>query len=78
LLVIRPKADVGQPRPLHGALALFDPLLASAALIVEAEDTFGWAWQVGDDKADAGIKLARMPFDFCRHAARNFFNKTER
>ena len=34
------------------ALALFDPLLASAAVVVEADDALGRSRQVGDDEAD--------------------------
>jgi hypothetical protein len=31
----------GQPRPLDGVLALLDPLLGGAALIVEGDDALG-------------------------------------
>jgi hypothetical protein len=51
------------------ALAFLDPLLAFAALVVEGDDPLGRARQVGDDKADARIKLAGMPFDFGDHPA---------
>lgn len=54
------KRAARQPRPLHGVLAFLDPLFGCAALIVEADDTFGRARQVPDDEADAGIKLARV------------------
>src|SRR5712691_3697980 len=59
-----------QPGPLHRVLAFLDPLLAGAALIVEADDPLGGAGQVGDDEADAGITLAGVPLDFCYDAAR--------
>ena len=36
---------------------------AGAALVVEGDDAFGRPRQVGDDEADARIKLARMPLD---------------
>ena len=52
-----------QPRPLDRSVALFDPLLACAALVVEGDDPLGRARQVGDDEADERIKLARMPLD---------------
>jgi hypothetical protein len=39
-------------------------LFARPALIVEGDDPVGRARQVGDDEADARIKLAGMPFDF--------------
>jgi len=59
-----------KPRPLDRSLALFDPLLACAALVVEDDDPLGRARQVGDDEADTRIKLARMPLDFGDHPAR--------
>ncbi len=55
------EGTAGQARPLDRTLALFDVLLRSAALIVESDDPLRRARQVGDDEADAGIKLARMP-----------------
>src|SRR5262249_2982013 len=42
-----------QPRPLDRALALLDPLLASAALAVESNDALGRAAHVRHDEADA-------------------------
>jgi hypothetical protein len=45
-------------------------LLRRAALIVEGDDVLGRTAQVGDDEADAGIKLARMPFDLGNNPAR--------
>jgi len=50
-----------QARPLDRALALFDILLASAAVVVEGNDALGRSRQVGDDKADTRIKLAGVP-----------------
>src|SRR6266513_586361 len=38
-------------------------LLAGAALVVEGDDALGRPRQVGDDEADARVKLARMPLD---------------
>jgi hypothetical protein len=58
-----------QPRPLDRALAFLDPLLAGAALIEEDDNPLGRAGQVGDDEADARIKLARMPFPITRRGA---------
>jgi hypothetical protein len=52
------------------ALAFLDPLFARPALIVEGDDPVGRARQVGDDEADARIKLTGMPFDFGDHPAR--------
>jgi hypothetical protein len=52
-----------EPRPSDRALAFLDPLLARPALVVEGDDVLGGARHVGDDKADARVKFARMPFD---------------
>ena len=43
--------------------SFLDPLLTGAALVVEGDDILGGSRHVGDDVADAWIKLARMPFD---------------
>ena len=59
-----------QPCPLDRPLAFLDPLFARPALIVEGDDPVGRARQVGDDEADARIKLAGMPFDFGDYPAR--------
>ena len=42
-------------------VALFNPLLGCPALVVEGHDALGRPRQVGDDEADARIKLAWMP-----------------
>src|SRR6202040_2397588 len=52
------------------AFSLFDPLFACAALVVEGDNPVDRARQVGDDEADARIKLARMPLDLGDHPAR--------
>jgi hypothetical protein len=57
------EAATRQPRPDDGVLTLLDPLLGGAAAIVEGNDPLRWAGQVGDDEADPGIELARMPLD---------------
>jgi hypothetical protein len=64
------------------ALAFLDPLFARPALIVEGDDPVGRARRVGDDEADARIKLAGMPFDLAitrrggsLEATRRSFNK---
>jgi hypothetical protein len=36
-------------------------MLCRAALIVEGDDPLGRSRQVGDDKADPRVQLARMP-----------------
>ena len=59
-----------QQRPIDLTLALFDPLFAGAALIVEGHDILDWMGQVGDYEADTGIKLTRMPLDLRSHPAR--------
>jgi hypothetical protein len=47
-------------------LALFDPLLSRAALVVEGDDSLGRTSQVDDDEADAPVQLGRMPLDLAR------------
>src|SRR5450756_2589915 len=56
--------------PLDRALAFLDPLLARPALVVEGDDPRGRSGHVGDDEADARIKLARVLLDLGNHAAR--------
>ncbi len=51
-------------------LAYLDPLLGGATLVVESNDPFGGTAHVGHDKADPGIKFARMPLDLGDHPAR--------
>jgi hypothetical protein len=58
-----------QPCPLDRAFTFFDPLLARPALIVEGDDPLGGARQVGDNEADARIKLTRVPLDLPMAAA---------
>src|SRR4029077_2401833 len=45
-------------------------MFACCALVVEGDDPLGRTRQVGDDEADARIKLARMLLDFGDHPAR--------
>ena len=47
-----------QPRPLDRTLALLDPLLRCAALVVEGDNALGAPRQFGDDKADARVTEA--------------------
>jgi len=48
-----------QPRPFDRALALLDPLLARAALVVERNHALGRPIHVRHDEPDAGIKLSQ-------------------
>ena len=68
---VAPELGSGKPRPADRGLALFDPLLRCAPLIVERDDPFGGPRHIGNDEADARIKLTRMPFHFCHHAPCN-------
>jgi len=68
LVVAEPSAR--QPRPAKGILALLDVLLGGAALVVEPHHPVWFHRQVGDDEADFGEQLARMPFDLGDHPAR--------
>ena len=52
-----------KPRPVDGVLALLDMLLRRGPSIVELRHPRSRSRQVGDDEADAGIKLAGMPLD---------------
>src|SRR3954471_13070486 len=58
-----------QPCPPDRVLALFDPLLRRAALIVEGHYALGRAAQVRDQKAHPGIEFTRMPLDLGRDPA---------
>ena len=58
-----------QLRPLHRVLALLDPLLRRAAAVVEPDHPLRVPPQVGDDEADAGEQLARVPLHLGHHAA---------
>src|SRR6516225_8950833 len=51
-----------QPGPFDRALALFDPLLRRAALVVEGHDA-RWPRQISHDEPDARIKLAGVTLD---------------
>ena len=50
-------------------LALPDPLLRSAAAVVELTDPLGRPLQVGDDEPDARIQLTLVPLDLGHHPA---------
>jgi hypothetical protein len=54
---------------LDRALAFFDVLLAGAAVVVERNETLHRPRQVGDDKADARIKLTWMLLDLGHHSS---------
>src|SRR3954453_6302427 len=60
----------GQPGPFDRALSFFDPLLTCPALIIEGDNAFSGPRQVGDDKSDARVQLAWMPFDLGHDMAR--------
>jgi hypothetical protein len=47
-------------------------LLRCAALVVEGDNALGRPRQVGDDKADARVKLVGVPLDL-RHDLPGFF-----
>src|SRR5205823_10250001 len=47
--------------PLDRPLSFLDVLLRGAAMVVEGDDALSRPRQVGDDEADARVKLARMP-----------------
>src|SRR5215469_17372475 len=57
-----------QLRPVHRILTLLDPLLRRTPPVVEADDLLRAPLQVGDDEADAGEQLARVPLHLGDHA----------
>jgi hypothetical protein len=57
-----------QPRPPDRALALFDPLLSRAALVVKGDDSLGRTCQVGDYEADARVQRPNATRPWSRHA----------
>src|SRR5258705_9288552 len=59
-----------QPCPLDRALALLDPLLACATLVVERDDPLGRTAHVRHNEADTGIKLSRVPLYLGDYPAR--------
>ncbi len=65
-----PEGSARQPGPADRVLSLFDPLLGSAATVVELHHPVIRARQVGDDKADTRIEFAAMPFDPGNYPAR--------
>lgn len=60
---VAPHGATRQPGPFDRVLALLDVLLRRAALVLKHHVPVSTAREVGDDGADARIKLARMPFD---------------
>ena len=57
------KAVTGQARPVDRVLAFLDPLLGCTPAIVELRHPRSRSRQVGDDEADLGVQLTRMPLD---------------
>ena len=64
---VAPHRSTRQRGPFDRVLALLDVLLGGATLVVEDHDPVGTVRQIGDDKADAWVKLAGMPFDLGNH-----------
>ena len=57
--------------PIEGVLPLFYPLLRRTPAIVEADYSFRWIVEVGDDEPDPGQQLSLMPFHLSDHPSRN-------
>jgi hypothetical protein len=68
--LVRPEPMTRESRPVRRLLPLLDPLLGGAALVLEGDDALGRAAHVGDDVANARIKLAWMLLDLGNHPAR--------
>ena len=58
----------GQPSPVQGVLALFDPLLGSAPPIVEMHYPFRASRHVRDDEAHPREQLTLVPFHLGHHS----------
>ena len=59
----------GQPRRVQGVLALFDPLLCRAAVVVKRHHVLRPPAEVGHDEPYAGEQLAVVPFHLGHHSA---------
>ena len=57
----------GQPGPVQGVLALFNPLPGGASAIVDMQYTFGASRHVGDDEAHPREQLSPVPLHFGHH-----------
>lgn len=58
-----------QPGRVEGVFALFDVLLGSAELVIEACRPTRLHRHICDDETHAGKQLARAPLDLCNHTA---------
>jgi hypothetical protein len=65
------KAVAGEPSPVGGGLALFDPLLGRSALVVEADDGAICAGQGGDDEAHPRKEFPKVMLDLGDHSSRS-------
>ena len=77
---VAPHGAARQPGSFDRVLALLDVLLRRATLVVEYHDPVGIAREIGDDKPDAWVKLARVPLDLGDHSqnvARRVWYPTE-
>ena len=59
----------GKLRPVNRALSFLDPLLGSAALIVEVNHTAGGPPEICDDEPHTGEELTPVPLDLGDDAA---------
>src|SRR3954470_431939 len=64
------ESPAGQSRPFDRVLAFLYILFARAAPVIEGDDAFGRARQVGDNESNTRIQLARIPFDLRHNMAR--------
>src|SRR5438874_7745517 len=69
--LIGPESVTGEPGPVGGGLALFDPLLGRSALVVEADDGAICAGQGGDDEAHPRNEFPKVMLDLGDHSSRS-------
>src|SRR6266446_7945415 len=69
--LVGPEPVTGESGPVGGFLALLDPLLGRAALVIEADDGAVRPGQAGDDEAHPRKEFAEMMLDLGDHASRS-------
>src|SRR5712692_11435005 len=69
--LVGPEPVAGEPGPVGGFLALLDPLLRSAALVVEMDDGSVRPGERGDDETDPREEFSEVMLDLGDHASRS-------
>jgi hypothetical protein len=71
--LVRPRAVAAQPRHPHRLLALFDPLLRRAALVVETHHALAARLQVGHDESDSGEQFPEVEISLRHYPPREYW-----